>query len=175
MSGDVPPLERREIVPYDANTSIYSRGLALADEVAMASGRIRVVIVDDIEDTISNLTKLLGFESDIEVVGVAFDGRTGIDLVRATEPDIVLMDICMPMMDGITAAEIISSSVPASPIIMMSVQGDQDYLRRSMLAGAREYLVKPFSADEFVNAIRDVHQLEKLRRQRYEPKTRRAG
>jgi pilus assembly protein CpaE len=72
-------------------------------------------------------------------------------------------------MDGITATEIISNTVPESPIIMMSVQGEQDYLRRSMLAGAREFLVKPFSADELINSIRHVHELEKVRRARYAP------
>jgi pilus assembly protein CpaE len=79
------------------------------------------------------------------------------------------MDINMPDMDGITATEIISNTVPESPIIMMSVQGEQDYLRRSMLAGAREFLVKPFSADELINSIRHVHELEKVRRARYAP------
>jgi pilus assembly protein CpaE len=73
----------------------------------------------------------------------------------------------MPDMDGITATEIIANTVPESPIIMMSVQGEQDYLRRSMLAGAREFLVKPFSADELVNAIRHVHEIEKVKRARY--------
>jgi pilus assembly protein CpaE len=71
-------------------------------------------------------------------------------------------------MDGITATEIIANTVPESPIIMMSVQGEQDYLRRSMLAGAREFLVKPFSADELVNAIRHVHEIEKVKRARYQ-------
>jgi pilus assembly protein CpaE len=74
----------------------------------------------------------------------------------------------MPDMDGITATEIIANTVPESPIIMMSVQGEQDYLRRSMLAGAREFLVKPFSADELVNAIRHVHEIEKVKRARYQ-------
>jgi len=73
----------------------------------------------------------------------------------------------MPDMDGVTATEIISSTVPGSPIIMMSVQGERDYLLRSMLAGARELLVKPFSAGELVNAVRHVHELEKVKRARY--------
>jgi len=71
-------------------------------------------------------------------------------------------------MDGITATEIIANTVPESPVIMMSVQDEQDYLRRSMLAGAREFLVKPFSADELVNAIRHVHEIEKVKRARYQ-------
>src|SRR3989442_6170251 len=88
-------------------------------------------------------------------------------MAKQHRPHVILMDINMPDMDGITATEIISNTVPESPIIMMSVQGEQDYLRRSMLAGAREFLVKPFSADELINAIRHVHELEKVKRARY--------
>src|SRR2546422_1807165 len=90
-------------------------------------------------------------------------------MAKQHRPHVILMDINMPDMDGITATEIISNTVPESPIIMMSVQGEQDYLRRSMLAGAREFLVKPFSADELINSIRHVHELEKVRRARYAP------
>jgi pilus assembly protein CpaE len=81
------------------------------------------------------------------------------------KPDIVLMDINMPGMDGITASERISQAVPFTQIVMMSVQGEADYLRRSMLAGAREFLIKPFSSDELVSSIRRVHQLGASRRQ----------
>jgi pilus assembly protein CpaE len=132
-----------------------------------ATEKIRVLIVDDFADTRENLTKLLGFESDLEVIGAAESGQQAIALAKKEHPNAILMDINMPEMDGITATEIISNTVPDSPIIMMSVQGEQDYLRRSMLAGAREFLVKPFSADELVNAIRHVHELEKVKRARY--------
>jgi len=77
----------------------------------------------------------------------------------------VLMDINMPGVDGITASERISQQVPFTQIIMMSVQGEADYLRRSMLAGAREFLIKPFSSDELVSSIRRVYQLGASRRQ----------
>ncbi|MDE3101357.1 MAG: response regulator [Chloroflexota bacterium] len=129
--------------------------------------KIRVLIVDDFADTRENLTKLLGFEPDLEVIGAVESGQQAIALAKKEHPNAILMDINMPEMDGITATEIISNTVPDSPIIMMSVQGEQDYLRRSMLAGAREFLVKPFSADELVNAIRHVHELEKVKRARY--------
>jgi pilus assembly protein CpaE len=132
-----------------------------------ATDKIRILIVDDIADTRDNLTKLLGFEPDLDIVGTAASGQEAIALAKTERPDAILMDINMPEMDGITATEIISNTVPESPIIMMSVQGEQDYLRRSMLAGAREFLVKPFSADELVNAIRHVHELEKVKRARY--------
>ncbi len=135
--------------------------------MAAATAKIRVLIVDDIAATRDNLTKLLGFEPDLEICGSAAGGQEAIVLAKKERPDAILMDINMPDMDGITATEIISNTVPESPIIMMSVQGEQDYLRRSMLAGAREFLVKPFSADELVNAIRHVHELEKVKRARY--------
>src|SRR2546430_2149982 len=136
----------------------------------MADGdKIRILIVDDIADTRDNLAKLIGFEPDMEVAGTADGGQAAVNLAKKERPHVILMDINMPDMDGITATEIISNTVPESPIIMMSVQGEQDYLRRSMLAGAREFLVKPFSADELINAIRHVHELEKVRRARYAP------
>jgi pilus assembly protein CpaE len=131
--------------------------------------KIRILIVDDIADTRENLAKLIGFEPDMQVAGTAGGGQEAVTLAKKERPHVILMDINMPDMDGITATEIISNTVPESPIIMMSVQGEQDYLRRSMLAGAREFLVKPFSADELINSIRHVHELEKVRRARYAP------
>jgi pilus assembly protein CpaE len=127
--------------------------------------KIRVLIVDDIPETRENLRKLLFFESDIEVVGAATNGEEGISMAGELKPDIVLMDINMPGIDGITASEAITQQVPLTQIIMMSVQGEADYLRRSMLAGAREFLIKPFSSDELITSIRRVYDLGASRRQ----------
>ncbi|MDP9265199.1 MAG: response regulator [Chloroflexota bacterium] len=131
--------------------------------------KIRVLIVDDVDETRDNLAKLLGFEPDIEIVGSADSGQEAIAIAKRERPSVILMDINMPPgMDGITATEIIANTVPESPIIMMSVQGEQDYLRRSMLAGAREFLVKGrTTADEMVSAIRNVNELERSRRLKY--------
>lgn len=123
--------------------------------------QIRVLIVDDIPETRDHLTKLLGFESDIDVVGAAASGAEAIDLAKSLNPDVVLMDINMPDMDGIAATEELSRSVPATSVVMMSVQGEADYLRRSMLAGAREFLVKSFSSDELTASIRQVYARER--------------
>ncbi|CAG0946317.1 partial Transcriptional regulatory protein DegU, partial [Anaerolineae bacterium] len=120
--------------------------------------KIHVLIVDDISETRENVKKLLFFEDDVEIVGMASNGREGVELALKLQPDIVLMDINMPEMDGIAASEAISRQVPASQVVMMSVQGESDYLRRSMLAGAREFLIKPFSGDELVNSIHRVYQ-----------------
>jgi pilus assembly protein CpaE len=123
--------------------------------------QIRVLIVDDIAETRDHLTKLLGFEKDILVVGAASSGPEAIDLSPKLLPDVVLMDINMPEMDGITATERLAAAVPSAAIVMMSVQGEADYLRRSMLAGAREFLVKPFSSDELTASIRQVYERER--------------
>ncbi len=129
--------------------------------------QIRVLIVDDIPETRDHLTKLLGFESDIEVVGVAASGTEAIEQAGTLRPDVVLMDINMPDMDGITATEHLSTEVPSAAVVMMSVQGEADYLRRSMLAGAREFLVKPFSSDELTASIRQVYAREREKASRY--------
>jgi pilus assembly protein CpaE len=122
---------------------------------------IKVLIVDDIAETRDHLTKLLGFESDIEVVGAADSGRQAIEMAGGLRPDVVLMDINMPDMDGIAATEQLAAAVPTAAVVMMSVQGEADYLRRSMLAGAREFLVKPFSSDELTASIRQVYTRER--------------
>src|ERR1700730_8851659 len=121
---------------------------------------IRILIVGDIPTTLDNLQKLLSFEDDIEVCGTAADGRRAIEEARRLQPDIVLMDVNMPQLDGIQATEILATEVPGSPVIIMSVQGERDYIRRAMQAGAREFLIKPFSHDELVAAIRRVYQME---------------
>jgi pilus assembly protein CpaE len=121
---------------------------------------IRVVVVDDIASTRENLKKLLSFEEDIEVVGTASDGRAGIDVTRQLSPHVVLMDVNMPVMDGIAATETLAVEAPSSPVVIMSVQGERDYLRRAMQSGAREFLIKPFTGDELVASIRRVYEME---------------
>src|SRR5436190_6950068 len=127
-------------------------------------GKIRVLIVDDIIETRDNLEKLLFFEKDIEVVAKASTGREAVAMAKQHQPDVVLMDINMPDMDGIAATEAMLSQVPTVQVIMMSVQGEHDYLRRSMLAGAREFLTKPISAEELYHAIRHVYRLQTTQR-----------
>ena len=126
---------------------------------------IKVLIVDDIPETRDHLSKLLSFEEGIDVAGDAGSGEEAITKALELRPDIVVMDINMPGMDGIAAAEIISQRLPTSPIIMMSVHGEAEQLKRSISAGAREFLVKPFSADEFSTSIRQVYERELVRRE----------
>jgi pilus assembly protein CpaE len=120
---------------------------------------IRVMLVDDVSDTCDQLEKLLFFEKDIEVVAKAANGREAVALAKEHKPNVILMDINMPEMDGITATEIIVGEDPSIQVIIMSVQGETDYLRRAMMAGAREFLVKPVSSDDLYKSIRHVYKL----------------
>jgi len=124
----------------------------------MSNENYTIIIVDDIVETRNNLSKLLQFESDIEVLGVARTGREGIKLAVDVQPDVVLMDINMPDVDGIKATEMIQEKIPATQVVILSVQGDANYMRRAMLAGARDFLTKPPKADELVSAIRRAGQ-----------------
>jgi pilus assembly protein CpaE len=88
--------------------------------------KIRVMIVDDIPETRDNFAKLVMFERDIEVIDTAGTGAEAIEKARQLQPDVVLMDINMPDMDGLRATEIISAELPGIAVIIMSVQGEQD-------------------------------------------------
>lgn len=126
---------------------------------------IKVLIVDDIPETRDHLSRLLGLEREIDVAGTAGSGEEAIQLAMDLRPDIIVMDINMPGMDGIAASEIIAQRLPSTAIIMMSVHGEAQHLKQAMLAGAREFLVKPFSADEFSTSIKRVHERERVRRE----------
>src|SRR5690606_8923041 len=127
---------------------------------------ISILLVDDIPETRENIKKLLAFEVDFKVVGTAGTGREAIDLARELQPDVILMDINMPDMDGLQATSHINKVVPMSAVIIMSVQDDVDYFRRAMNAGARDFLNKPIDMDELYSTIRRVYRdYEAIRRQ----------
>lgn len=129
---------------------------------------IKVLIVDDIPETREHLSRLLGLERDLDVAGTVGSGEEAIKVAMELRPDVIVMDINMPGMDGVAAAEIISQRLPSSLIIMMSVHGEADQLKRAISAGAREFLVKPFSGDEFSTSIRRVYEREVGRRTQFE-------
>ena len=126
--------------------------------------KIRVLIVDDVADTRENVRKLLQFESDVDVVGAARSGKEGIQLSQELDPDVVLMDINMPDIDGISATESIRQKSPQVQVIILSVQNDQNYMRRAMLAGARDFLTKPPIGDELISAIRRAGEMSRSER-----------
>jgi pilus assembly protein CpaE len=130
----------------------------LPDDAA-TSDKIRILIVDDNPDTRENVSRLLYFEDNLEVIGQAVNGRHGIEMAAELKPHVVLMDINMPDMDGITATQKMSVDVPYCQVIIMSVQAEQDYMKRAMAAGARDFQPKPFTADELINCIHRVYQI----------------
>lgn len=117
--------------------------------------QIRVLIVDDIPETRDHLTKLLGFESDIEVVGSAASGLEAIDLASSLTPDVVLMDINMPDMDGYTLTAQIKSmpgfaQVPIIAITANVMRGDRE---KTLQAGCDGYIQKPVDIDQLTREI----------------------
>jgi pilus assembly protein CpaE len=116
--------------------------------------KVRVLLVDDDAETRENVRKLLQFEADVEVVGAARSGQEGVQLTQELGPDVVLMDINMPDMDGILATESIRKKAPSAQVVILSVQGEQSYMRQAMLAGARDFLTKPPTGNELISAIR---------------------
>ncbi len=131
--------------------------------------KIRVLIVDDNAETRENIRKLLQFESNIEVVGTAKSGREAIQLSQEITPDVVLMDINMPDMDGIAATEEIRKKTPSIQVVILSVQGDQNYMRRAMLVGARDFLTKPPMPDDLTAAIRRAGAVAREEREKRTP------
>ena len=115
---------------------------------------IRVIIVDDITDTRENIKRMLQFDSLIEIVGMARSGREAIDISNQVKPDVIIMDINMPDMDGITATETIRRKLPYVQIVILSVQNDPNYMRRAMQAGVRDFLTKPPSIEDLTAAVR---------------------
>ncbi|NLE24459.1 MAG: response regulator [Clostridiaceae bacterium] len=125
----------------------------------MDEGKIKVVIIDDSSATVDNVKTLLGLcDRQIEVAGTALGGKEGIKLCQKVKPDIVLIDVNMPDMDGLTATNILTSNMPDLGVIIMSVQSENEYLKKAMFSGAREYLVKPFSADELISSITQTYE-----------------
>ncbi|HEY9059668.1 MAG TPA: response regulator [Pseudobacteroides sp.] len=127
--------------------------------------KIRVVIVDDSEETRSNIKTILAFEKRFEVMGEAENGAEAVNIAKELRPDVILMDINMPVMDGIKATSIISIECPETSVIIMSVQGEQEYLRKAMSAGAREFITKPFSSDDLIISIINTYETEAKRKE----------
>ncbi|MBW4535578.1 MAG: response regulator transcription factor [Pleurocapsa minor HA4230-MV1] len=117
---------------------------------------IRLLLVDDQELVCQGLQAMLNLESDIQVVGVANNGQVAIQQVEALEPDVILMDIRMPVMDGREATRIISQRFPEIKVLVVSTFDEDDYIAHSIKAGAKGYLLKDMPVEELAQAIRLV-------------------
>ena len=116
--------------------------------------KIRILVVDDIAQTRANVIRALRFQESFEVVGSANNGQQGMQLAMELQPDVIIMDVNMPGMDGIAATSLIKRQLPTTEIIIMTVQDDVDYMRGAMAAGARDFLAKPPMVDEMITAVK---------------------
>jgi DNA-binding NarL/FixJ family response regulator len=123
---------------------------------------IRVLICDDHALFRRGLMMVLEDEDDIEVIAEAANGAEAIELARALAPDVVLMDVRMPKVDGIAATRSILEDIPNANVIMLTVSDEEDDLFEAMKAGAAGYLLKEISIDEVGKSVRGVHQGQRL-------------
>ena len=117
---------------------------------------IRVLIADDQELIRQSLSFVLDAQADIEMVGTASDGREAIELVRKEKPDVVLMDIRMPEVDGVECTRLIKSAYPQIKVIILTTFDDDEYVFGALRYGASGYLLKGVSVKELADAVREV-------------------
>ena len=120
-------------------------------------GTIRVVVVDDQRLFTKGLSGLVDMLEGVEVVGVAYDGEEAVALCRKEEPDVVLMDISMPKMDGISATREIRSLLPQTAVIILTAHEEDEQVFEGMKAGAQGYLLKDAEPEDLSRAIRTVY------------------
>ncbi len=120
--------------------------------------KLRVLIADDIQETRRNTRLMLATIDDVEVAAIASNGVQAVQLAAEHHPDIVLLDINMPEMDGLSAFKRIAQIHPDTGCIIISAEKDTTTLRTAMSLGVQEYLIKPFTVEELETAIARVHQ-----------------
>lgn len=130
--------------------------------MSMTAGTIRIVIADDHPVVREGLAAMLSREPDIEVVGEASDGQEAVERVASLQPDIVLMDLQMPRLDGVEAIRQIREHYANVQTIVLTTYGDDESIFRGLEAGARGYLLKDAPRDELFRAVRAVARGESL-------------
>jgi pilus assembly protein CpaE len=141
-------------------------GEEAALEKVSSGEKIRIVLADDIAQTRETVIRALRFQDDIEVVGTALNGLQAVELARQLKPDVVIMDVNMPGMDGIAATALIKRDTPATEIVILTVQDDMGYMRQAMLAGARDFLAKPPMIDDLIQTIQRAGKQARLNYER---------
>jgi YesN/AraC family two-component response regulator len=121
--------------------------------------KLRVLIADDVQETRRNARLMLATIDDVEVVAIASNGLQALELSKEQRPDIVLLDINMPEMDGLTAYREIARVLPGTGCIIISAEKDTSTLRNAISVGVQEYLIKPFTVEELEAAINRVRGL----------------
>lgn len=119
---------------------------------------INVLVVDDQKTSQQYLKTVLEVEPDLEIVGLANDGKEAIEKVAKLQPDIVIMDINMPVMDGLTATKIITERYPLTKVLIFSLNDDDKSLSHAIEVGSKGYLYKSTPSEDIALAIRSAHQ-----------------
>jgi len=124
--------------------------------------KITVLLAEDHMIVREGFHKMLELEADLEVIGEAQDGRQAVALAKKLRPEVVLMDIAMPQLNGLEATRQLLKALPATRVIMLSAHGDDAYVENATDSGAVGFLLKQTSAHEVCQAIREVHQGRKF-------------
>ena len=122
----------------------------------MEKKKIRILLADDHNIMRRGLRLLLERQPEFEVVGEAADGRQAVEGMEATKPDVAILDIAMPNMSGIEAAQRIRALLPQAAIIILSMHSDESYVLRALKAGAKGYLLKDSAENDLIEAIKAV-------------------
>ncbi|MFD7031162.1 response regulator [Streptomyces sp. NPDC059917] len=122
-----------------------------------AAAPVRVLVVDDQELVREGIASLLGIQPGVSVVGTASDGRRAVEAAVAHRPDVALVDVRMPGMDGIETTAALTARVPSCRIVMLTTFDDEDYVARALRAGAVGYLLKNLPSAELARSVRLVH------------------
>ena len=118
---------------------------------------VHVLVVDDQQLIREGIASLLGIQEGVHVVGTAADGQEAVEKALALSPDVVLMDVRMPVMDGVQATARICSQLPACQVLMLTTFDDEEYIVKALHAGARGYLLKDIPPFDLAQAIRLTH------------------
>lgn len=128
--------------------------------------RLRVLIADDVQETRRSTRLMMTLIPGVEVVAIAHNGRQAVEMAREKEPDIALLDVNMPEMDGLQATQGMLRDNPDLVCIILSAERDNKTLHQAIAAGARGYLIKPFTADQLVQTINSMSEMILSRKQR---------
>jgi DNA-binding NarL/FixJ family response regulator len=124
----------------------------------MTSKKIRILLADDHAVVRRGFGRILAAHADMEVVGEAGNGREAVELAEELKPDVVVMDVSMPELNGIEATRRLMKAAPRVRVLALSMHKDSVYVREILRAGAQGYLLKDASDDDFINAVRAVGQ-----------------
>ncbi|MER6957518.1 MULTISPECIES: response regulator transcription factor [unclassified Streptomyces] len=127
------------------------------DEGPEPAAPVRVLVVDDQRLIRDGIASLLSIRPGIEVVGTAVDGRDAVAKTLEREPDVVLMDVRMPTMDGVEAVAVLRDRAPECRVVMLTTFDDEEYVVQALRAGAHGYLLKDLPAEELARAVRLAH------------------